>query len=80
MPVCHSETMLSVFQSGWAISLDKVPPSPDMAGSPLQPVLATVKRTEQAELASSVQLSFGHDPASPNAEQLADICQVLAQC
>lgn len=68
-----------MFRHGWAITLDRVLPSPDMAGSPLQPILATVKRPDEADLASAsaIHISFVAEPACPNAEQLADISQVL---
>lgn len=39
--------LLSLFGSGWSISIDRVPPSADMAASPLQPFLVTVTRCPQ---------------------------------
>ena len=39
-----AEKLLSSFGSGWSISIDRVPPSADMAASPLQPFLVTVTR------------------------------------
>ena len=39
--------LLSSFGSGWSISIDRVPPSADMAASPLQPFLVTVARCPQ---------------------------------
>ena len=36
--------LLSSFGLGWSISIDRVPPSPDMAQSPLQPLLVTATR------------------------------------
>ena len=42
-----AEKLLSSFGSGWCISIDRVPPSADMAASPLQPFLVTVIRCSQ---------------------------------
>lgn len=39
--------LLSTFGLGWSIAIDRVPPSPDMAKSPLQPLLVTVTRIPQ---------------------------------
>lgn len=36
--------LLSSFGLGWSILIDRVPPSPDMAQSPLQPLLVTATR------------------------------------
>jgi hypothetical protein len=71
--------LLGAFKTQWAISLHRVPPSPDMAESPLQPVLAVVRRTSGADdrvLAPPVQLTFATDASCPNAEQLQDIHEV----
>ncbi|KAA6429889.1 MAG: hypothetical protein FRX49_00321, partial [Trebouxia sp. A1-2] len=40
-------TLLSTFGLGWGIAIDRIPPSPDMAKSPLQPLLVTVMRIPQ---------------------------------
>ena len=40
--------LLSSFGLGWSISIDRVPPSPDMAQSPLQPLLVTATRVHAA--------------------------------
>ena len=46
--VCASAgKLLASFGSGWSISIDRVPPSADMAASPLQPFLVTVTRCPQ---------------------------------
>ena len=37
--------LLSSFGLGWSVTIDRVPPSPDMAQSPLQPLLVTATRT-----------------------------------
>ena len=42
-----AEKLLSSFGSGWSICIDRVPPSADMASSPLQPFLVTVARCSQ---------------------------------
>lgn len=80
-----AEKLLTTFQSGWYIKLHRLPPSPDMAGSPLQPVLAVVRRClEQQDgrpesfASVPVELDFAEDPSCCNAEQLHDIIQVLA--
>ncbi|DBB00023.1 TPA: hypothetical protein ACH3X1_013883 [Trebouxia sp. C0004] len=39
--------LLSSFGLGWSIAIDRVPPSPDMAKSPLQPLLVTITRISQ---------------------------------
>jgi hypothetical protein len=77
------EKLLGAFQSGWSIKLQRVPPSPDMAMSPLQPVLAILQRClqQQGDGAGSlgsapVELGFGEDSACPNAEQILDIIKV----
>ncbi len=44
----HAGKLLASFGMGWSISIDRVPPSPDMASSPLQPLLVTVARHHQA--------------------------------
>ena len=46
-PHVFAEKLLSSFGSGWSISIDRVPPSADMAASPLQPFLVTVTRCSQ---------------------------------
>ncbi|CAL8464325.1 g3860 [Coccomyxa elongata] len=77
--------LLSAFQSGWSIKLHQLPPSPDMAGSPLQPVLAVVRRCHEQQdgglesfASLPVELDFAEDPSCCNAEQLHDIIQVVA--
>jgi hypothetical protein len=49
-----------------------------MAKSPLQPVLATLQRTQEGDAgpAPPVQLGFTADPGCPNADQLMEIIQV----
>ena len=46
-PHAFAEKLLSFFGNGWSISIDRVPPSADMAASPLQPLLVTVTRCSQ---------------------------------
>jgi len=43
----YAGKLLSSFGLGWSIAIDRVPPSPDMAKSPLQPLLVTVTRIPQ---------------------------------
>ena len=43
----HAAKLLSSFGLGWSIAIDRVPPSPDMAKSPLQPLLVTITRISQ---------------------------------
>lgn len=43
----HAAKLLSSFGLGWNIAIDRVPPSPDMAKSPLQPLLVTIMRIPQ---------------------------------
>ena len=70
--------LLVAFRSGWRLQLQRVPPTPDMAASPLQPVLATATRLDPAQQhqAPPVELGFGPDASVPNAEHLADILKV----
>lgn len=44
LPALYAAKLLSTFGAGWDISIDRVPPSSDMASSPLQPLLVTVVR------------------------------------
>ncbi len=43
----YAGKLLSSFGLGWSIAIDRVSPSPDMAKSPLQPLLVTVTRIPQ---------------------------------
>ena len=70
--------LLGAFGAGWQVVLDRVAPSADMAEAALQPVLATVTRLGPGHGAPPVQLGFAPDAVVPNAEQVADICQVAA--
>ena len=81
-----AEKLLNAFQSGWSIHLHRLPPSPDMAGSPLQPILALVRRCNKQQdggpesfASLPVELDFMEDPTCCNAEQLHDIIQVLTR-
>ncbi len=47
MLLCLAAKLLSSFGLGWSIAIDRVPPSPDMAKSPLQPLLVTIMRIPQ---------------------------------
>ncbi len=78
MPSMHAGQLLGAFGAGWRMQLARVPPTPDMAGADVQPVLATVARlaAEQHAEAPPVELNFGPETAAPNAQQLADICRV----
>ena len=60
------------------MKLQQLPPTPDMAGAALQPVLVTAQRADlaHADELAPVELCFGEDSSAPNAEQLQDICQV----
>ncbi|KAL3138414.1 hypothetical protein ABBQ32_006209 [Trebouxia sp. C0010 RCD-2024] len=42
--------LLASFGSGWSLSIDRVPPSPDMASSPLQPFLVIAARCSRQTL------------------------------
>lgn len=70
--------LLGAFGAGWQVVLDQVPPTADMAGATLQPILATVARLGPNYGAPPVQVGFQPEAGMPNAEQLADICQVLS--
>ncbi len=70
--------LLGAFGAGWQVVLDRVAPSPDMAEAALQPVLATVTRLGPGHGAPPVQLGFAPSAVGPNAEQIADVCQVAA--
>lgn len=43
---CTAEQLLSSFGLGWGITIDRVPPSSDMARSPLQPFLVRATRIQ----------------------------------
>ena len=43
----YAGKLLSSFALGWSIAIDRIPPSPDMAKSPLQPLLVTITRIPQ---------------------------------
>ncbi len=47
MLLCLAAKLLSSFGLGWSIAIDRVPPSPDMAKSPLQPLLVTITHIPQ---------------------------------
>ena len=47
--------LLAAFGSGWRLALQRVPPSPDMAASPLQPLLVTAARVPGAAAEPSGQ-------------------------
>ena len=70
--------LLAAFSGPWHVKLQRLPPTPDMAGSPLQPLLATVERADLAHADALVptEVCFGEDSSAPNAEQLQDIRQV----
>ena len=78
---CSAGKLLAAFRSGWRLRLQRVPPTPDMAASPLQPILATATRLDAAQQhqAPPVELGFGRDARAPNAEHLAGICGVRAR-
>ena len=44
MYMLSAGALLAAFGCGWRLSLQRVPPSPDMAASPLQPLLVTAVR------------------------------------
>ena len=47
--------LLAAFGGGWRVALQRVPPSPDMAASPLQPLLVTAVRVSGAAAEASSQ-------------------------
>ena len=70
--------LLEWFSPGWAISLHVVPPTPDMAHSPLQPLLVVVQRAhvDRGPGCAPVRLCFMPPFTGPNAEQLTDVWKV----
>ena len=74
----HLGKLLAAFSGPWHVKLQRLPPTPDMAGAALQPILVTVQRADlaHADELAPVELCFGEDASAPNAEQLQDICQV----
>ncbi len=69
--------LLAAFTGPWHIKIERLSPTPDMAGAALQPVLVSVQRANlaHADDLAPVELSFVEDPSAPNAEQLQEICQ-----
>lgn len=68
--------LLDSCRGGWKVKFASIPPAPDMARSALQPVfvVATKGSDDKCWLESTIRPS----PRAPNAEQLADICQVTS--
>lgn len=60
------------------MKLQRLPPTPDMAGAALQPILATAQRADlaHADEMPPTEICFREEASAPNAEQLQDICQV----
>ncbi len=73
-----AEKLLAAFSGPWHVKLQRLPPTPDMAGAALQPILVKVQRADlaHADELAPVELCFSEDLSAPNAEQLQDICQV----
>ena len=70
--------LLDTLRHGWKLELRQVPPSPDMARSPLQPILVrAVKQASADRLPPHIAFVADRSASSPNAEQLADIAKVL---
>ena len=83
---CCAGKLLTTFGPGWRVEVFEVPPSMDMLASPLQPFLFAIKRTSLAASNGSATSSQHAEPichqlqecpTSVNAEQLADIIQVI---
>ena len=74
----HAGKLLAMFSGPWHVKLQRLPPTPDMAGAALQPILVTAQRADlaHADEMAPVELCFREDSSAPNAEQLQDICQV----
>ncbi|KAK9806887.1 hypothetical protein WJX72_006435 [[Myrmecia] bisecta] len=69
--------LVTSFTSGWRISMRQVPPSADMARSPLQPFFVVVQRAAGAADVPPVEASFKAASSAPNAEQLTDALKVV---
>lgn len=91
-PIIAGALMAAFGGAGWHLALERVPPSPDMAASPLQPLLAVAVRKPQtlegcrpdapdapaaSAAAQAVELRFAAAAvAGPAAAQLAAIERV----
>jgi len=69
------ELLLAHFKRGWSLEFVGVPPAPDMARSPLQPIFVRAQRVAEGTRPTNY-CSIKRSPKAPNAEQLDDICQV----
>ena len=70
--------LLDALRHGWKLELRQVPPSPDMARSPLQPILVrAVKEASADRMPPHIAFIADRFASSPNAEQLADIAKVI---
>ncbi|CAK0783523.1 hypothetical protein CVIRNUC_006722 [Coccomyxa viridis] len=76
-----SRRLLAAFSGPWHVKLQRLPPTPDMAGSPLQPLLVTVERADLAHADASVptEVCFGEASSAPNGEQLQDVRQIVQE-
>lgn len=68
--------LLDTFRAGWTIEISGVPPSPDMARSPLQPFFVRAVKAELAGASHGIRSLLKPSPKAPNSEQLAEACQV----
>eukprot|EP01023_Acetabularia_acetabulum_P037670 TRINITY_DN3583_c2_g1_i4.p1 TRINITY_DN3583_c2_g1~~TRINITY_DN3583_c2_g1_i4.p1 ORF type:complete len:633 (-),score=87.05 TRINITY_DN3583_c2_g1_i4:112-2010(-) len=62
-------------RSQWSISIHKVPPTKDMARSPLQPFLFAAKHRSRGE--SWIQIKFNVDENAPDADHVKEVTQFL---
>lgn len=68
--------LLAGLGAGWAVSVHKPLPPPDMACAPLQPLLLAARRTASpggGAAVPPVQLAFTASSSGPDAAQLASV-------
>jgi hypothetical protein len=71
--------LLATLSRGWRVAIHKPPPPPDMARSPLQPLLMVAAREAglvAGGAAPPVDLRFSPAAGGPDAEQLAGAREV----